>query len=315
MSNAVATTRRHTTRELLVSDQFKAQMANILPRHLTPDRMARVALTTMQKTPALAECSQTSFFNVMLTLAQIGLEPDGIHAHLIPFNTNKGGKIVQLIIDYKGLVALVMRSGQVSNIHADVVCTEDKFKFNLGEIVQHEIDFKQPRGEVYAVYCIARFKDGTKKCEVMSRDEVEGIRRRSKASNSGPWQTDWNEMAKKTVFKRLSKWLPMDNNIKDALQADDDVPPPIIESTIRFEEAALPPAKPTLKGKATKAKAQQEQEQAVEAEVVGPPAQQEQAQQEQQPLPTYQRSEPDPNELNLDGDDDDNGDPLPYIDV
>lgn len=298
-NNAVATTKRHTTKELLVSDQFKAQMASILPRHLTPDRMARVALTTMQKTPALAECSQVSFFNAMLTLSQIGLEPDGIHAHLIPFNTNRGGKIVQLIIDYKGLVALVMRSGQVSNIHADVVCTEDKFKFNLGEIVQHEIDFKQPRGEVYAVYCIARFKDGTKKCEVMSRDEVEGIRMRSKAANSGPWQTDWNEMAKKTVFKRLSKWLPMDNNIKEALQADDDVPPPIIESTIRFsdDEGAPPPAQPTLKGKA---KAKRE----TKAEVVDVTPETEQEQK-----PELEPEDPNADELNLNGDD---GDPLPY---
>ena len=215
--------KQQTTKDLLQSDTFRERIATALPKHLTPDRMIGVALTTLQRTPLLAQCTQGSFFNAMLSLSQFGLEPDGRNAHLIPFRNGKTGQYdVQLIIDYKGLVELAMRSGKVSNIHADVVCENDEFEYNMGEIKAHKIDFKQPRGKVYAVYCICTFKDGTKKTDVMSKDDVEAIRKRSRAGSSGPWVTDWAEMAKKTAFKRLSKWLPLSSEFRDAVQHDDD---------------------------------------------------------------------------------------------
>jgi recombination protein RecT len=60
------------------------------------------------------------------------------------------------------------------------------------------------------------------KCEVMTMDEVLAIKSRSRSGNSGPWQTDFNEMAKKTVFRRVSKWLPLSPELVDAMQKDDD---------------------------------------------------------------------------------------------
>jgi recombination protein RecT len=210
-------------KSLIVSDAFKAQITPVLPKHITPERQVRVALTTLARTPKLAECEPASFFQCLLTLSQYGLEPDGRHAHLIPFENRKRGVVeCQLIIDYKGLVDLAMRSGKVANIHADTVCEHDEFEFDRGELKKHKIDFRKPRGAVYAVYALCRFKDGTEKCEVMTRDEVESIRRRSKAGTNGPWVTDWNEMAKKTVFRRLSKWLPLSSEFRDAVDADDD---------------------------------------------------------------------------------------------
>ncbi len=223
--NAIATQQKEskTTADLLKSDAFKGRIETALPKHLTADRMIGVALTTLQRTPLLAKCTQASFFNAMLSLSQFGLEPDGRNAHLIPFKNNKTGQYeVQLILDYKGLVELAMRSGKVANIHADVVCENDEFEYNMGEVKTHKVDFRKPRGDVYAVYCVCTFKDGTKKAEAMSREEVEAIRRRSRAGQSGPWVTDWAEMSKKTVFKRLSKWLPLSPEFRDAVQRDDD---------------------------------------------------------------------------------------------
>lgn len=225
MNQPTTTNRTLTIRDHLEGDAFKRTVAAALPKHLPPDRFIRVALTAMTRVPKLSQCDQASFFQCLLTLSALGLEPDGRRAHLIPFENRKRQVTeCQLIVDYKGLVELAMRSGEVSNIHADVVCETDEFEFDRGVLVKHKIDFRKPRGEVYAVYAIARFKDGGEKCEVMTRQDVEAVRHRSRAGNNGPWVTDWNEMAKKTVFRRLSKWLPLSPEYRDALDADVDAP-------------------------------------------------------------------------------------------
>lgn len=220
--NAVAKN-KPTIKALLQDKSFLDAVAQSLPSHMKPDRFARIATTTLTRTPLLAECDQASFFQCLLTLSQYGLEPDGRRAHLIPFRNNKRGVVeCQLIIDWKGLAELIMRSGLVSNIHADMVCENDQFEYDKGEIKQHKIDWKKPRGKPYAVYCLCRMKDGTEKADVMTLDEVNVVRARSRAGNSGPWVTDFNEMAKKTVFRRLSKWLPLSAELRSATEADDD---------------------------------------------------------------------------------------------
>jgi recombination protein RecT len=240
-----------TIRQELEGSRFQLEVAKVIPRHMKPERMIRVACTALTKTPLLALCSKPSFFSAMLTLSQLGLEPDGRRAHLIPFRNKAGGYDVQLILDYKGIAELVMRSGLVSFLHADVVCENDEFEYDRGQIQKHKIDFRKSRGQVYAVYSICKFRDGNEKCEVMSVEDVEGIRSRSKAANGGPWVSDWNEMAKKTVFKRLSKWLPFSPEVRDALENDDDSPADIsrmrtVDSTA--QDRALPelPSTPNL---------------------------------------------------------------------
>jgi recombination protein RecT len=218
-----APTKALTIRDRLEGDSFRQAVAAALPKHLTPERFIRVAITAITRTPKLAQCDQASFFGALLTLSQYGIEPDGRRAHLIPFENRKRGVTeCQLIIDYKGLAELAMRSGLVSYLHADTVCEADQFEVNLGEITKHVIDYRKPRGEVYAAYAVCRFKDGATKAEVMTREEVEAIRKRSRAGTSGPWVTDWAEMAKKTAFRRLSKWLPLSADLRQAIEVDDD---------------------------------------------------------------------------------------------
>lgn len=216
-NTAVTKTGGDKLKGLLTGAQFKDAVAQVLPKHLTADRFIRVAIMAMTKTPKLAECDQASFFSALMMLSQLGIEPDGRRAHLIPYGTT-----VQLIVDYKGIAELVMRSGLVSNLHADVVCENDIFTVDRGELKEHKIDYRKPRGEVYAVYALCRFKDGTEKCEVMTREEVEAVRARSRAGRAGPWVSDWAEMAKKTVFRRLSKWLPFSPEQREGIEADDN---------------------------------------------------------------------------------------------
>lgn len=216
--NKIATKQpqENTLRSQIESEGFAAQIAKVLPSHLTPERMVRVAVTAMLKTPKLMQCTQTSFFNCMLTCSQFGIEPDGRLAHLIPFENRKAGTTdCQLIIDYKGLVALALRSGSVSSIHADKVCTEDIFVYDKGQIVTHKIDFRSPRGKPFAYYAIVKMKDGSEKCDVMQLEEVEAIRRRSRSASSGPWVTDFDEMAKKglaldTLIPTPEGWTTME---------------------------------------------------------------------------------------------------------
>lgn len=170
----------------------------------------------------------------------MGLLPDGRNAHLIPY-----GDQCQLIIDYKGYVELVMRSGMVSRIHADKVCENDLFNVDLGEITEHKIDYRKDRGSAYAYYVIVTMKDGGTKTEIMSKADVDAVRKRSRAGSSGPWVTDYDEMAKKTVFRRCQKWLPISAELRTALDADDDrvvetTATPVVQSTADTLLSLLP---------------------------------------------------------------------------
>jgi recombination protein RecT len=243
-----------TLKQILTGDAFKGAVAKALPKHLPPDRFLRIAQTAMTRTPKLNECDQASFLGALLTLSALGLEPDGRRAHLIPFNNRKRGCVeCQLIIDWKGLAELAMRSGVISYLHADVVCEGDVFKYSAGELAEHipwflRRDDNRPEkpGEIYAVYALARFKDGSAKCDVMSIGEVDAIRARSRSADDGPWKTDFNEMAKKTAFRRLSKWLPLSSEFRDALDVDaeqtPDAAPIQVFSRVEASNFALPEA-------------------------------------------------------------------------
>jgi len=238
-------------RALLEGDAFKQAITSALPKHLPAERFIRVAITAMTRTPKLADCDQATFFNALLTLSQCGIEPDGRRAYLIPFENRKRGVTeCQLIISYMGLLELAMRTGEISNVHADKVCENDLFEYDRGQIGRHAIDFKRPRGKAYAYYALCRFKDGTEKAEVMTVDEVDAIRSRSRAGNSGPWVTDFDEMAKKTVFRRLSKWLPISSEYRDALEKDADQLPSMAGAVQEKPAQAKPvfsrPASPAL---------------------------------------------------------------------
>ena len=206
-----------TIKELLSGDKFKGQIALALPRHLKPDRFIRIALTALTRTPKLMECSPESLFKCLLDLSALGIEPDGRRAHLIPY-----GNTATLILDYKGIAELVLRSGEVSKLHADIVCENDVFEYDRGEIKAHKIDFRKPRGAMFASYALALMKDGTEACQVLAKEEVDAVRKRSRACGSGPWVTDYNEMAKKTAFRRLSKWLPLSPELREKVDTDED---------------------------------------------------------------------------------------------
>jgi recombination protein RecT len=202
-----------TLKDLLRTPDFLKAVSEVAPKVMRPDRFVRAALTAMIRTPLLAECTRESFFMAMLDCAFYGLEPDKRRAHLIPFKNRKVQPNIiecQLIIDYKGLAELVMRSGDVSFIHADAVFSDDEFEvlYGTGGHLTHKPG-EERTGKPKKFYSYVRLKDGSETYDVMTLAEVEKIRKRSKSPDEGPWVTDFNEMGKKTVFRRHSKWLPL----------------------------------------------------------------------------------------------------------
>ncbi len=233
MTEAIAIKKEEpkTIKDWLQSDQFKGALKSALPSHMTPDRFARVALTTLMKNPKLAQCTQASMFQVMLDCSSLGLEPDGRRAHIIPY-----GNAATLIIDYKGLIELAKRSGEVVMWRAELVCENDEFGWDNG-VVTHKINWLKPRGKTLAVYSHVKNKAGVDEYEVLTLDDVEHARSKSKSKNNGPWVTDYNEMAKKTAIRKHSKKLTLSPEFHDALTKDfDSSNDDAIEVDINYED-------------------------------------------------------------------------------
>lgn len=207
-----------------VLERMKPQIQLALPRHVSPDRMLRIVLTTVQRTPKLLECTRESLLGCIVQCAQLGLEPDGLlgHAYLIPFWNGRENRFeCQLIVGYKGLRKLAWQSGEISSVSSRVVHAKDDFEYEYGleEKLRHVPTDEADPGPVVAAYAIFRLKDGGHHFEVMTAREINRIRdnsqgyKRNKATS--PWSEHYEEMAKKTAFRRASKMAPA--SIEDRL--------------------------------------------------------------------------------------------------
>jgi recombination protein RecT len=192
----------------------------VAPRHLTPDRITRIAMTSIQHTPKLLDCTPESLLGSVLTCTQLGLEPDGVsgRAYLIPYKDK-----CTLIVGYKGLMELARRSGEVQALEARVVHENDEFDYAYGDnpFIKHKPSLFTEPGKMIAAYAVATMKGGLRQLEVMSKKDIDGIRARSKAKKDGPWVTDYDEMAKKTVIRRLCKYLPSSAELSQAIALDE----------------------------------------------------------------------------------------------
>ncbi|HRQ73375.1 MAG TPA: recombinase RecT [Phycisphaerales bacterium] len=187
-------------------------MAAVATAHLTPEKLIKIVGVAMSRTPDLMRCTPMSVLNAVMTLAELGLAPNTLgSAYLIPFRNGRTGTYeCQLIVGYRGLVELARRSGTISTIHAEVVRDGDEWELEFGlDAKLRHVPRAAQDAKIRLAYAIARFKDGSHQIAVMTKDEIDAIRKRSKAAGSGPWVSDYAEMAKKTVLRRLCKLLPL----------------------------------------------------------------------------------------------------------
>lgn len=229
--------KQQTLKDLL--DKAAPSIAAVLPKHLTIARLTKVVLSCVARKPELLACSPMSLVKAVMQGAELGLEVGGLlgEAYLVPFK----GEIV-LIPGYRGLIKLARQSGEISSLEAHVVSANDAFEleYGLSPKLIHKPFMTGDPGAVFATYSIARFKDGGHQADVMSLSDINAIRDRSQAAKAGPWITDFNEMAKKTVVRRMCKYLPLSPELARVLEheaaIDEGVRSPVIDLAIFDEE-------------------------------------------------------------------------------
>lgn len=196
-------------------DKIKAELgkampslSQLLPAHVKADRMYRVITSSVSKTPELMACDPKSIVLAAAQAFALGLEPGtalGL-GYLVPY-----GKTCTFIPGYRGLQRLAVQSGEVQLIQARAVYKRDAFEVHYGTnpSVSHSPYLEGDPGDLIAVYAVAIMKSGVPAFDVMTMSEIARIRDRSKAAANGPWISDPDEMAKKTVIRRLCKTLPL----------------------------------------------------------------------------------------------------------
>jgi len=216
--NLPAASKAANIRGLLEKSRKQLELA--LPKHLTADRLLRVAMTSIQRTPQLLDCTPQSLLACVMTCAQLGLEPDMFlgQAYLVPY-----GKVCTLIPGYRGYIALARRSGEVQTVSVQVVHANDEFdlQYGIDDRLTHKPRLNGDRGEAIGAYCVFKYKDGGYSFDFMGTADINKIKERSKAAGNGPWVTDWEEMAKKTVIKRHAKLAPLSVEFQKAVALEE----------------------------------------------------------------------------------------------
>lgn len=191
---------------------------------MSSERFIQLAYQAVVRSPELLKCSPESLIVSIMKAAEIGLEPTGsAGGHLVPMRTNVG-YVASFIPDYRALIRLAIQSGSVASVESHVVRSGDTFSYTLGldKKLLH-IPSLAGDGEITHVYAIAWLPPGcgtNSRFEIMTKSEIDGVAFRRKR-DGGPWHTDYGEMARKTVIKRLLKHCaPGNERVQKAIEAD-----------------------------------------------------------------------------------------------
>lgn len=198
---------------------YKTAIASVLPKHLSPEKMLRVAYTVIHRTPKLKQCTPISLINAVMEISILGLEI-GRTAHIIPFKDE-----ATVIVDYKGLIELAHRSEKVASTPLKPVYENDTFDYEEGttRFIKHK-PAKKERGKLIAAYAIVNFKGGGYDFEVVLPEDIAPVKKRAPGAKKpdSPWNTDdeWT-MWCKTAMRRLAKRIPQSPDLQKAAYLDE----------------------------------------------------------------------------------------------
>ncbi len=202
-------------------DQQRPKLAQLLPRHLSPERFIRISLAAAARNPSLLKCTPSSFLLAVAQAAELGLEPSGFAGgcDLIPRKNQSGAIEAHCEPNVKGLMDLARRTGQVLSIRSNPVYSRDVFEYvdGIEPVLRHVPVLAGDRGSLVNVYAIAHLKGGGTQIVVMTREDVERVRKSSRAKKGSPWDTHPDRMWVKTAVKRLCRYLPQTNAMAMAL--------------------------------------------------------------------------------------------------
>ncbi len=193
-------------------------LTNIVPSEMCARRLIRLFYVELSKNSLLNKCSVESVCGAIMSCAQYGLEP-GIAGmvYLIP----RGDKMT-VMLGYRGMIEMAYRTGMISTIKAFTVYENDEFSIELGN--KDHIVHKRKiggKGKSIGYYAIITMKDGEKHFDFMDIEDIEKVRFRSKTPNAGPWVSDYDQMAQKTVIRRILKLAPTSVQLNSALSFDE----------------------------------------------------------------------------------------------
>jgi recombination protein RecT len=252
-----------TIHDWIKTPAVKDLIAQALPKAITPERFLGVFTMVLKSTPELANCSKESLVAAVVQTVQLGLTPGNIgHCYYIPFNNKNKGREAQFVLGYKGIVEMLNRCGKATLISTEIVRDGDHFECEMGlnPVLKHIPAWDGEQMPIKGVYCVAKNLVANEKVFVyMSKAEIDKVRAASKAGQSdySPWAKWYEEMAKKTVVKRICKLLPLsvedqarvatDETIKHDISADMTTAPDKAEwdgDTIEAGEELATPGHP-----------------------------------------------------------------------
>lgn len=205
------------------NEATKQEIALVLPKGSDVDRIlseARLYIMASPNRDKLLACTPVSILTGIKKAASCGLALDGRNCHLVPY-----GNVCQFQLDYKGLIVLVKRNKTIALVFSELVYENDTFRVWVdegGKHLMHEPNYRGDRGELLGVYTFSKDTNGEIDWEYMTIDQVDAVRQRSRAKDSGPWVTDTHEMVRKTPLRRISKRWDLDPVALRALEDDDD---------------------------------------------------------------------------------------------
>tara|TARA_Y100000296_G_scaffold87030_1_gene129360 strand:+ start:1104 stop:1943 length:840 start_codon:yes stop_codon:yes gene_type:complete len=202
-------------------------LQQLAPTGANVDKIIKVAIFEAAKNEKLRSCSPQSVFIAIGKACELGLTAGGVlhRASLVPiYNSKKRCMEADLWVEYTGLMDLVRRSGEIASFTARVVHDnedfEHRFDLDSGEVLRHTPCYDGDPGPLRLAYAVAYYKDGRRQVEVMRRDQIIAIRDQSRYKGSGPWKTHEEEMWRKTVIRRICKYLPLTPQAATVIKED-----------------------------------------------------------------------------------------------